>query len=125
MASKNARVAVESAGRSVAVEPNTQTELAPGAAPTSPAQIPADVFLKVAWPRDPLAGTTAVLRGTATPGTRVVIGGRAQPVGADGVFEVSVPVLPGGNRVTVVAETVDGRQTESEGEITVTVPGSP
>jgi hypothetical protein len=73
------------------------------------------VLLKVAWPEQKeTRESTFVLHGEADPGAVVSVNGREAQVGADGRFEVEVPLAPGTNRVSVTSMDRFGRAAGNE-----------
>jgi hypothetical protein len=91
---------------SVEVGAGTQASAGPGAAPTPPAPIPAEVVLKVSAAR---AARRCPVRGWVAPGTEVRVDGAPVEVAPTGRFDVSVPASP---EVTVWARDVGGRIAE-------------
>jgi hypothetical protein len=109
-------VDLSSAAGAVHVAGGQQASAAPGAAPSPPAPIPAQVMLKVAGAlaRRSAAARRACVRleGRVAPGTEVRVDGEPVPVAADGTFDVSPPRRPGAGAVRVRARDAAGRVVE-------------
>ncbi|HSM93074.1 MAG TPA: hypothetical protein VLT47_09305 [Anaeromyxobacteraceae bacterium] len=103
-----------SGGQIVAVRAGQQASAARGQAPTPPVPLPRSLLLKVDWPS---AGETnrsrLVIRGHATPGALVSIGGEWVKVGVDGVFTHVLRLREGAQTVEAVARDLAGRRERS------------
>ncbi len=85
--------------------------------------VPEELLLDVPWPDGtPTRAATTRLQGTTTPGCRLKIRGPfpgelTARAGADGSFDVEVPLVEGANRVTIVAVDALGRERIVEGVV--------
>jgi hypothetical protein len=74
-------------------------------------RLPKNVALEVAWPeQEETNRTELVLRGKTNPQARLLVMGKKVNVGADGRWEVTVPLKRGKQTVTAVATDPAGRK---------------
>lgn len=100
-------------GKTVTLKEGFQSEALPGRGPSSPAPLPASLFLKVRWPDDSATSKRRQLvRGTTTPGSFVWAAGRRIKAGANGRFEAVVKLREGENRVRIQVRDILGQTQE-------------
>lgn len=118
-------VEVIAGGESVSVGKGKQTYVPPGGKPTTPVEIPADVFLSVTWPEREVHAKSAVVRGKARPGAEVLVDGVPVTVEEDGTFTREVPLREGKNRLGVTAEEIGGGVKEARRDVLADTKGPP
>jgi hypothetical protein len=110
----------ESAGRIVTLRPGQGSTAAPGLPPTPPAPLPRSLLLKVDWPTSHETNRRKlVVRGQATPGVVLTLGGQRVTVGADGRFTQTVWLREGAQELDAVARDVAGRRERSRSQTVV------
>jgi hypothetical protein len=110
-------------GRYVIVRAGQQSIVRKGQAPSEPAAIPADVFLKVAWPTEKPRTRKLLVAGTTEPGSRVTVDGVRVKTDAEGRFSREVELPKDSGTVKVVARGVGGALKEDQKDIKVRGPG--
>ena len=110
VAAQSGTATLQAAGRTVRVDAGRQAVATHSSAPGPAEPIPVRVLLRVADPERSLPGDrTALVRGAATPGTRVQVNGLPAEVDPAGNFRVLIPVRVGKNRVVAMVEDALGR----------------
>jgi hypothetical protein len=101
-----------SGGQIVAVRAGQFSMAERGRSPSAPVALPRSLLLKVDWPG---GGATnqrrVVIRGRASPGALVSIGGERVKTGPDGTFAHAVVLAEGQQRFEAAARDVAGRRT--------------
>ncbi|AKQ65541.1 hypothetical protein A176_002453 [Myxococcus hansupus] len=101
-------------GKVVIVRAGQQAVVRPGQAPSEPSPVPTSLLLKVDWPNERTRRERElVVRGQATPGSRVEVGGVTVKSDAEGNFQRKVILREGRNTVDVQAFGV-GRTKQQE-----------
>ncbi|GHG84479.1 FecR domain-containing protein [Comamonas sp. JC664] len=101
-------------GKVVIVRAGQQAVVRPGQAPSDPSPVPTSLLLKVDWPSERTRRERElVVRGQATPGSRVEVGGVTVKSDAEGNFQRKVILREGRNTVDVQAFGV-GRTKQQE-----------
>lgn len=85
---------------------------------------PPKVILRVRNPRRTVGGTSAPLRGTVTPGTRVTVNGRSAAVSGKR-FQLNVGLRVGKNRLVIVARRAGTKPVRRLAVITRKAPPPP
>jgi hypothetical protein len=110
----------EAAGRIVTLQPGQGSEARDGRPPTPPAPLPRSLLLKVEWPGGRETNRRKLLvRGQATPGAVLTIGGERVTVGPDGRFTQTVWLREGAQELEAVARDVAGRSQRSRSPVVV------
>lgn len=100
-----------SGGQIVAVKAGQFSIAERGAAPSAAVALPRSLLLKVDWPSDQRTNRKrVVIRGRASPGALVSLGGERVKVGADGVFTHIVFLREGQQTMEATARDVAGRR---------------
>ncbi len=110
VASSRGDVALSAQGETVNVEAGTQSQVQPNSAPSKPTEIPGSLFLKVRRPHADARLESAMVAGTATPGSIINIGGDKIPVGSDGHFQTRVELGVGSRDIRVTVVDATGRK---------------
>jgi hypothetical protein len=119
VATKTGNVRLTAAGQTVKVGPGQQSLVRRARPPTPPQSIPGSLFLKV-YQRDVRQRTRAfALRGETTPGAVISVNGRRVQVGADGIFDSTVALREGQNRLLVETRDVAGAKKNEEVRVVV------
>lgn len=101
-------------GKVVIVRAGQGSIIRPGEAPSDPEPLPATLLLKVALPATAYTNRPRVIvAGQVTPGSHVLVGGRAATVGADGKFKLPVVLKEGKQTVEVTAVGVGNQRSSS------------
>ncbi|MGB8931044.1 MAG: hypothetical protein WCC48_07335 [Anaeromyxobacteraceae bacterium] len=104
-----------SGGQIVAVRAGQQSSAERGKAPSPPVPLPRSLLLKVDWPTTRETNRRRiVVRGRASPGALVSVGGERVKVGADGVFTHALYLREGQQTIEAVARDVAGRRERSK-----------
>lgn len=104
-----------SGGQIVAVSAGEQSIAERGKAPSKPVPLPRSLLLKVAWPATRETNRRRiVVKGHASPGALVSVGGERVRVGADGVFTHVLTLREGQQTIEAVARDVAGRRERSK-----------
>jgi hypothetical protein len=116
---RRGRAELSSGGATVAVEAGQQSEARAGRAPAPPAPLPQSLLLKVSWPAPKATNERRiVVKGQATPGSVVVLGGEKVEVLPDGRFTHVIVLHEGRQQLTARAYGVAGKAA-SEGPAVV------
>ena len=116
---RRGRAELSSGGSTVALEAGQQSEARAGGAPTPPAPLPQSLLLKVSWPAPKATNERRiVVKGQATPGSVVVLGGEKVEVLPDGRFTHVIVLHEGRQQLTARAYGVAGKAA-SEGPAVV------
>ncbi len=110
VASSRGDVALSAQGETVKVEAGTQSLVRPNSAPSKPTEIPNSLFLKVRRPHADAQLKSAMVAGTATPGSIINIAGTKIPVGSDGAFQSRVGLGAGSREIRVTVVDASGRR---------------
>jgi hypothetical protein len=101
----------EAAGQIVTLQPGQGSVARDGRPPTPPAPLPRSLLLKVDWPGGRKTNVRKLLvRGQATPGAVLTLGGQRVTVGPDGRFTQAVWLREGAQEIEAVARDVAGRR---------------
>lgn len=104
-----------SGGQIVAVRAGEQAIAERGRAPSKPFPMPRSLLLKVDWPKTRETNRPRiVVRGHASPGALVSVGGEQVRVGKDGVFTHVLRLREGQQTIEAVARDVAGRRERSK-----------
>jgi ferric-dicitrate binding protein FerR (iron transport regulator) len=110
----------EAAGQIVTLRPGQGSVAAAGRPPTPPAPLPRSLLLKVDWPRGRKTNVRKLLvRGQATPGAVLTVGGQRVTVGPDGRFTQAVWLREGAQEIDAVARDVAGRHERSRSPVVI------
>jgi hypothetical protein len=106
-------VDVEGAGKVIQVRAGHYTQVKKGKKPADPIKIPAELFLRVRWPKKrELSTRNLLVRGRTSPGARVRVAGSVVRVDSRGRFRKRLTLNEGINRVKVVSYDVGGNRKE-------------
>ncbi len=104
-----------SGGQIVAVRAGQQSIAERGKAPSTPVTMPRSLLLKVDWPTTRETNRRRiVVRGRASPGALVSVGGERVRAGPDGVFTHVVFLREGQQTIEAVARDVAGHRERSK-----------
>lgn len=110
----------EAAGRIVTLQRGQGSTAAAGLPPTPPVALPRSLLLKVDWPSSRETNRRKlVVRGQATPGVVLTLGGQRVAVGADGRFTQTVWLREGAQELDAVARDVAGRRERSRSQTVI------
>jgi hypothetical protein len=110
----------EAAGQIVTLQPGQGSVARAGGPPTPPAPLPRSLLLKVDWPAGRKTNVRKMLvRGQATPGAVLTVGGQRVTVGPDGRFTQAVWLREGAQEIDAVARDVAGRREQSRSPVVI------
>jgi hypothetical protein len=105
-----------SGGQIVAVRAGQISIAERGMAPSAPVALPRSLLLKVDWPSERETNQRRiVIRGRASPGALVSVGGERVKVGADGQFTHILFLREGKQTLEATARDVAGREEKARG----------
>lgn len=110
----------EAAGQIVTLQPGQGSVAKGGGPPAAPAPLPRSLLLKVDWPAGRKTNVRRLLvRGQATPGAVLTIGGQRVTVGPDGRFAQAVWLREGAQEIEAVARDVAGRREQRRSPVVI------
>lgn len=113
VATETGKVNLGAAGKTVDVAAGQQAIVRAGEAPSAPAPIPAEVWLKVAAMARIDKALCAVVEGSVDPGSEVAIDGAPVAVDPKGAFSADVPRKPNQVAARVAVRDISGRPRET------------